>query len=174
MAAYSFKNVTCSIVGHGGTVDDAAGAGSLSTERLGHGAGVSDEGITIERTEDRNTMTTGSDTHVMHSLHSADSGTVTLRYLKTSPANGMLMRMFTLQSASAAFWGNNVITVTDKYRLDNVKATEVAFTGPPSITFAKVGTVYEWAFHAGHIEGQLFDGARAAEVGASGPSLPVL
>jgi hypothetical protein len=28
----------------------------------------------------------------------------------------------------------------------------VAFTGPPSLSFGKLGAVQEWLFHAGHID----------------------
>lgn len=152
MAAYSFKDVNASLAGPGGTIT------------LGMGSGAADEGISFERSEDRNTMQTGSDNHVMHSLHAADSGTVRVRLLKTSTTNGLLLQMFKSQRTSSALWGRNQVTVQDSVRGDKMSASEVSFTGEPTISYGKVGAVQEWTFHAGHIDGELDSGVPPAVV----------
>ena len=140
MASYSFKDVGASIAGPGGSIN------------LGMGSGAAEEGITFERTEDHNTMVTGADGEVMHSLHVSDSGSIRVRLLKTSPINGQLLNMYKAQRASAAQWGQNVISVRDFVRGDKMVASVVSFTGPPSLSFGKLGAVQEWLFHAGHID----------------------
>src|SRR3954462_2295825 len=122
------------------------------------GAGASDEGITFERGEDRNTQTPGADGTIMHSMHVADHGTVRLRLLKTSTTNGLLMDMYKQQRKSSSVWGQNVISLQDMVRGDKVKATEVAFAGEPALSYSKVGNVNDWTFHAGHIEDDLDKG----------------
>lgn len=147
MPGYSFKDVVASIAGQGGAIP------------LGNGAGVADEGITIERSEDRNTMQGGADKHVTHSLHVSDMGTVRVRLLKTSATNGLLLEMYKAQRTSGALWGNNVISVQDMVRGDKMTCSEVAFTGEPTLAWGKTAQVQEWTFHAGHIDGTLHTGA---------------
>lgn len=157
MPAYSFKSVTAAIEGPGG-----------GPVQLGVGSGAADEGISVERAEDRNTMTTGSDRHVMHSMHVANAGTVRVRLLKTSPVNGLLLTMLKAQMQTSALWGGNQITVEDKVRGDKVSCAEVAFAGEPVLAFGKVGQVQEWMFQAGHVEGTLDQGVQPTGIGASG------
>src|SRR5690348_11425020 len=94
---YSFLNVQASIVGPGGSFN------------LGDGAGVTEEGITIERQDDKDAMTIGADGIGMHSLRASKAGTVTVRLLKTSPQNAKLMAMYDLQTLSSTLHGQNVI-----------------------------------------------------------------
>jgi hypothetical protein len=133
---YSFLNVNATIVGPGGAFN------------IGQGAGVSEEGITIERSGDKDTMTIGSDGTGMHSLHADKSGTLTVRLLKTSPQNAKLMAMYDLQSTSSVLWGNNVITVTDTGSNDNTGCRGVAFKKIPPLNYAKEGQMVEWIFNA--------------------------
>lgn len=151
MAAYSFKDITASLAGPGGTIV------------IGIGSGAADEGITVERSEDRNTMQTGADTHVTHSLHAANAGTVRLRLLKTSTTNGLLLNMLKLQLAVSALHGRNVISIQDTVRGDKVTCTEVSFAGEPALAFGKVAQVQEWTFHAGHVEATLDTGVAPEE-----------
>jgi hypothetical protein len=156
MATFSFKDVGASIEGPGGNIN------------LGYGASVADEGITVEDVEDRNTMTTGADGDVMHSLHASDAGTVRVRLLKTSGTNALLMQMFNLQSLSGASWGDNTIVIRDHARGDIVICSDVAFTRRPTLGWAKAGPpMYEWTFTAGHVNPVLGQGRLAgAGVGA--------
>ncbi|MGG6461398.1 phage structural protein [Solilutibacter silvestris] len=140
---YSFLNVQAAITGPGGSFN------------IGQGAGVTDEGITIEPTGDKNTMTIGADGSGMHSLHADKSGNITVRLLKTSPTNAMLMGMYTLQTASAALHGQNVITVTNMASGDTFSCTGVAFKRRPTQTYAKDGQFTEWQFSAISIDGIL-------------------
>lgn len=131
---YSFLNVNAAIAGPGGVLN------------LGAGAAVAEEGITIERVEDKNVMTIGADGKGQHSLVASDACTVTIRLLKTSPLNAALMIMYNTQSASSALWGQNVITVTDSGRNDLSAVQAAAFKKAPSLTYAKEAGMNEWVF----------------------------
>ncbi len=136
MATYSFLNVNATMAGPGGIVNLAAGAAAA------------EEGITIEAVEDKNVMTIGADGRGQHSLIASDAATVTVRLLKTSPINALLMAMYDLQSASSALWGQNVITVVDSARNDFTALQAVAFKKKPTLTYAKEGGMNEWTFDA--------------------------
>jgi hypothetical protein len=151
MPTYSFKEVGAAIDGPGGNIS------------IGAGSGVAEEGITIERTEDSNTMAIGADGEVMHSLHAGDSGQVRARFLKTSPTNARLQAMWNYQRTTGANHGRNTITLRDFQRGDIVTCTEVAFTGNPSLTWSKAGQMVEWHFHAGHVDPVLGYGVPATE-----------
>ena len=139
MATYSFLNCVASLVGSGGNIN------------LGFGAAVSEEGITVEPTEDQNNMMIGADGSVMHNLHAGKSGKVRVRMLKTSPTNQLLAAMFELQRSSSALWGNNVITLRDSARGDVITCQQVAFSRAPTSNYGKDGAMQEWAFDAGII-----------------------
>lgn len=142
---YSFIDVNASITGPGGTF-------SL-------GSGAAEEGITIVQTDDKTSLTMGSDGSGMHSLHAAKNGVVTVTLLKTSPVNQMLMAMYNLQSATAALTGQNVIAVTDQERGDIVVASWCAFRKVPDLAYAKDGNTHSWAFNAAQINYVLGSGA---------------
>lgn len=146
MATYSFLDVAATITGPGGSFS------------LGYGSGNAEEGITVAMQEDKNTMTVGADGSVMHSLHAGNGGTVTLRFLKTSPTNQMLAVMYDAQRISSALWGNNTIVVSDPARGDQIACSQCAFTRWPNVNYAKDGGVQEWTFQAGRIDGILGDG----------------
>ncbi|PXV60886.1 Protein of unknown function [Dyella jiangningensis] len=134
MSAYSFLDIQATIAGPGGSFD------------LGSGAGVAEEGITIEMSGDKNTMTIGADGEGMHSLHADKSGKVTIRLLKTSPKNAQLMAMYDLQATSASLWGQNIISINSSAVGDNNGCREVAFTKKPNIAYAKDGGTVDWVF----------------------------
>jgi len=136
MATYSFLDVVASISGPGGSINLAAGAA------------VSEEGITIEPTQDKDVMTIGADGSGMHSLVANEASTVTIRLLKTSPVNKQLQEMYNQQTKSSANHGKNTITVRDAVRGDNITLTEVAFKKRPTVTYAKEGGLMEWTFDA--------------------------
>lgn len=135
MATYSFKDVQCTLTGPGGYA-------SLG----GDGGGVSDEGITIEPTEDVDTMTTGAAGDIMHSLHAARPANISIRLLKTSPNNAVLSTLFSFQTSSSAFHGRNVIAVSDFVSGDIVTCTQVAFSKHAGVTYSKDGNYNEWTF----------------------------
>lgn len=134
MSTYSFLNVTAAISGPGGTFN------------IGTGAGVAEEGITIEMIEDKTTMVIGADGAVMHSLHAGQGARANVRLLKTSPSNAVLSSLYALQTSSSALHGQNVITINDTARGDNVTMQNAAFARFPVVTYSKDGTMYEWPF----------------------------
>jgi hypothetical protein len=140
---YSFLDINCSITGPGGSFS------------LGQGAGAAEEGITIERTGDKDTMTIGADGTPMHSLHADKSGRITVRILKTSPSNALLQAMYDVQSLTSANWGYNVILVSDLSRGDTTAARACAFVKFPNIVYAKEGGINEWVFNSGYIDAVL-------------------
>ena len=136
MSVYSFQDIVAAIVGIGGNINMAAGAQ------------VAEEGISIEATGDKNSMTIGADGSGMHSLSADESSSVTVRLLKTSPVNAQLMLMYNLQTRSAVTHGKNVITLRDAARGDFIVLTNVAFKKRPAMTYAKEGGLVEWTFDA--------------------------
>jgi len=140
MGTYSFMDVTASMTGPTGIID------------LGYGSANSEEGITIAMTEAKNTMTTGADGEVMHSLHAGKSGTVTVTLLKTSPVNKKLSLAYNAQSQSSALWGNNVIVVRNNVSGDITTVRSAAFQKQPDHANAKVGNTVSWVFDGGKID----------------------
>lgn len=134
MGVYSFLNVVATLAGPGGVVN------------LGAGAANAEEGITIEPIEDKNTMVIGADGKGQHSLIASDAVKITVKLLKTSPVNALLMLMYNVQSASSALWGQNVITVVDSGRNDLTTAQACAFAKKPTLTYAKEAGFNEWVF----------------------------
>lgn len=132
MAAYSFLNVSATLIGPGGVVN------------LGAGAAVTDEGITIAATTDKNTMQIGADGQGQHSLIADSSGQVTVRLLKTSPVNNALQVMYDLQSASSALWGINEMIVTDSAQQDLHICQLGAFKKKAEISYKKEAEMIEW------------------------------
>jgi hypothetical protein len=139
-STYSFLDVAATIVGPGGNV------------QLGQGAGVSEEGISIEMAEDKTSTLIGADGEGMHSLHAGKSGTVTVRILKTSNTNFLLRQMYDLQAVSSSNWGTNVIVVTNRASGDTITCRQCAFRRAPTIVYGKEGQVMEWTFNAVKID----------------------
>lgn len=137
---YSFKDVTSNLDGPTGTAD------------LGYGAAVSEEGITIDMTGDKNTMHIGADGTPMHSLHADKSGTITIRTLKTSPTNAILQTMYDAQQLSSTLWGQNTIVVRENQSGDITTAQFCAFKKKPNLKYAKDADVLDWVFDAGMID----------------------
>jgi hypothetical protein len=131
---YSFLNISCLIAGPGLVANLAAGAASA------------EEGITIEATEDKNVMTIGADGKGQHSLVASNAATATVRLLKTSPVNALLMAAYDFQTISSALHGQNVMTLTDSGRGDLTVLQSCAFKKKPTLTYAKEGGMMEWTF----------------------------
>lgn len=111
--------------------------------------------------DEKNTMTTGADGQVMHSLHAGKAGTITVRLLKTSPVNQRLSLLYAFQTSSSARHGQNVLVVSDTARGDLVTGREAAFAKLPDLTYSKEGGVMEWTFHCGRIDELLGSGTPA-------------
>jgi hypothetical protein len=150
MTAYSFADVAMTLVGPGGVI--ALGNGTPNPAvSLGFGAGVAEEGITIEYEQDRGKLDIGADGQPMHTLRTNASGTVTVRLQKTSPLNAVLMDMFNFQTLSSLNWGQNVIVVSDPALGDVVTCNSCAFKRPPNLTYAQDANTNEWGFLVGQI-----------------------
>lgn len=132
---YSFQNVTAALIGPGGVIS------------LANGAGPANEGITFD-TNDINEMTVGADGYGMHSLSADKSGRVVARFLKTSPTNSLLMGLYNFQRANAAAHGQNTITLVDIARGDSVTCEQVAFKKAPSLNYGTNAGIVEWEFDA--------------------------
>ncbi len=141
-ATYSFLDVQATIVGPGGTFS------------LGSG-GNAEEGIEIEFEGDKNTMTPGADGAVMHSLHAAKNGKVSIHLLKTSPLNALLSNMYNLQTVSSALHGQNLITVSNTVTGDQITCQQAAFSKHPTSVYAKEGGTNTWMFDVGAIDASL-------------------
>lgn len=138
--AYSFADVTASYVGPGGTIV------------LGDGAGPAEEGISIAQTDDKGTLLMGADGSGVHSLHKAQNGTVTVRLLKTSPTNNLLMTAYNTETSTAALYGQGVIVLRNAATGDVVTCLGCGWKKPPDLSYAKEAGVHEWTFNAGRIE----------------------
>lgn len=136
MKTYSFMDTQAAIVGPGGSFS------------LGAGAGIAEEGITIEPAEGVGAMTIGADGQGMHTLFADKSGRITVRVLKTSPVNALLQAMLAFQRQSAANHGQNTITIMNRSTGDAHTCQQVAFSRQPVVTYAKTANMNEWTFDA--------------------------
>lgn len=136
MAAYSFLDISATLAGPGGAVN------------LANGAATAKEGITLEPVEDKSTLLLGADGSGMHSLMATSAQNVTVRLLKTSPANAQLQALFNYQTASSARHGRNTIVIRDSARGDLITLTQVAFNTQTPLTYAAEGGLNEWHFAA--------------------------
>jgi|ERR1700753_758873 len=134
MATYSFLNIVATLSAPGAVVN------------LGYGAGNADEAITVAMAEDKTTTTTGADGSIMHSLHAGQTGTMSVRLLKTSPVNQQLSDLMNAQRLVPSIFGQNVITIRDAMRGDVITGTQMAFVKFPDVAYAKEGNVQDWAF----------------------------
>lgn len=149
MSTYAFTNVHATIDGPNGQFS------------LGSDSGSAEEGITVDMVDDKNTMTIGAGGSGMHSLHASKAGTITFRYLKTSPVNKKLTDMYNSDSASSTVWGQNLIRINDVARGDSVTAQLCAFKKRAPITYAKDGGTMEWVFDCIRIDEKLGSGTPA-------------
>jgi hypothetical protein len=140
MSVYSFGDVS------------AAFNGLTGSFPLAMGAGAAEEGITIEPTNDANVLTVGAGGEPMHSQSMDTSATVTVRLLKTSPVNALLMAAYNAQRVSSGLYGKNSIVVRSVFQGDIVTCRKVAFARVPTLNYAKEGGNNEWVFHAGEMQ----------------------
>jgi hypothetical protein len=143
---YSFQDVNATITGPGGNFG------------LANGAGVSAEGITFAHTDPKDTIVTGADGSIMHSLHAGMTGSITVRLLKASPVNGMLSSLYNYQRiGGSALWGKNVISINNSVQGDNIGGVYMAFAKHPDVVYATEGNMNEWEF-TGYIVPELGQG----------------
>lgn len=150
---YSFLDSQCAIVGPGGAFTIG-----------GPGAGNSEEGMTVEMTEEKSTMVVGADGTPMHSLHATQGGRITIRLLKTSPVNAQLSALYAVQTVSSALHGQNTITLKNSPLGDSITGVYCAFRKFPNNTYAKEGGMLEWEFDVGILVSSLGGGGNAANI----------
>lgn len=134
MATYSFLSVQATLSGVGGVVS------------LGSTSGAAKEGLSIDYVEDKASTLVGADGSIMQSLRASNVARVSVRLLKTSPANAPLSIMYNLQRLTPQAWGNNVMVISDINRGDIFSGSSVAFVKFPAIAFGEEAGVNEWAF----------------------------
>lgn len=127
--------------------------------QIGAGAGVDEGGITVEAAEDKNARKIGADGTPINALRAGTPGTITVRLLKTSPTNAVLMKAYNFQRSSSVNWGQNVITVRDVARGDAHRGVACAFKKPPTIVYDKEGPMNEWVFDVGRLSMTLGSGS---------------
>ena len=142
-STYSFLDVTCTIGGPG------------FSSSLGEGSGNAEEGITIQMVGDKNTMLTGADHTVMHSLHATNAGTVSVKLFQVSPKNALLQAAYNATRMSSSLWGKNTISIEQKNSKDTIVCNTCAFQKQPDISYANNGAILTWSFHCGQIIGML-------------------
>src|ERR1700753_799351 len=118
---YIFLNVVCSITGPNGNAT------------IGAGSGAAEEGITVEPTGDQGTLTLGADGSGMYSLHGDRSGRFLIRLLKISPTNAILGAMFEADRSNSAFFGQNVVLLSDIARGDTISGRGCALIRAPTL-----------------------------------------
>lgn len=144
-ATYSFADTLCAITGPGGNFSLSEG-------------GIADEGITVEMLDDKGSMITGADGDFMHSLHAANGGTVTVRIFKTSELNRLLGTLYNYQTASSAYYGQNVISLRNPATGMSVQCVGCGFKKLPPNVNAKDAGMNEWVFNSGRITQVMGDG----------------
>jgi Protein of unknown function (DUF3277) len=137
MGTYSFKDVTATLSGPGGSIN------------VGTDSGAAEEGITIEPVSDTNVMAIGADGSSSHSLSADTSRSIAIRLQKVSPVNAQLQEMMNFQSTSSAYHGKNTLTVRDVARGDLLVYEDVAFKRGPAKVFGKEAGNNEWQLDAG-------------------------
>ena len=145
--AYSFLDVQVSISGPNGSFS------------MGPGSAPAKEGLDIAKIENKNTMLIAADGQGMHSLHAGEAGTLTFRFIKTSPTNQKLSNLYNADRQSSATWGQNTITVQDIARGDSVTAQWCAFQRHTPVKYAEDGDVLEWIFDSQIVTENLGSGA---------------
>jgi hypothetical protein len=132
---YSFLDVMATLTGPGGVAI------------LGNGSGAAEEGITIEPIEEKDTMHIGADGSGAHSLHASKAARVTVRLMKTSLTNIILINMYNYQTASSLFHGKNIMVISNITTGEIYTCTGVAFARMPPNAYTKEAGVIDWEFN---------------------------
>lgn len=145
---YSFLDVQSTINGPGGNFS------------VGAGAGIAEEGISIEFNEDKDRMVIGADGIAMHSLNASQAGKALIRLQKTSPVNSQLEQLYNFQTTSSLFHGQNTLVVTNPVTGDVYTLTGTAFAKFPRNDYAKEAGLLEWDFNVSNIDVKLGQGVQ--------------
>lgn len=137
MSTYSLIDVQATFTGPGISIP------------IGAGAGLAEEGISIEAIDNVGHMVIGGDGTPMQVLQVTKGYRVTLHLLKTSLTNAPLMAAQQIQRSSGALWGRNSISLTDILSGDEFTGQAVAFEKTPRIDYDKPGKMVDWTFLVG-------------------------
>ena len=137
---YSFADVSATYVGPGGTFS------------IGNGAGPSEEGISLAQSDDKGTLLMGADGSGSHSLHREQNGVGTVRLLKTSPVNAMLMAAYNTETQSASVYGQGTIVLRNPVSGDVITCLGCGWKKAPDLSFAKDAGLNEWSWNIARIE----------------------
>lgn len=139
-SVYSFLDVDLTLTGPYGIVE------------LGAGNGNAQEGITIERSNDKANMTIGADGSGMHNLQGDNSGKITVRLLKTSAKNKQLSIAYNVETVSSSLYGQGVAVFRNTHTGETHTASGVGVVRFPTSANANDGGVNEWVFNAIEID----------------------
>lgn len=134
MGVYTFEDVSAVFIG------------PVGFNFILSAGGIADEGITTAMVGEKNTMQTGANGDIQHSLHASNAGRMTVRLLKTGVANAVLSQIYNFQKTSGAYWGQNKIVIRNPITGDIITGTSLAFVKQPDVVYAKEGGIVEWAF----------------------------
>jgi hypothetical protein len=147
MGTYSFLNFQLSIVGPGlNAVLGQGTPGAIGGAQIGSNSGAAKEGVSVAFDEDKIGVVTGADGSIMTSLHATQTGTITVRLLKTSPINAVLSQAYNFQRQSSGSTGQNVIRGVDKVRGDTVSGVQMGFVRFPDNEWGEEGNTLVWTF----------------------------
>jgi hypothetical protein len=130
---YSFLDVQASISGPGGNFNIKNG-------------GVSDESIRIAMVADKNTMVIGANGDGMHSLKASTASRITISLLKTGTGNAQMNQLYSYQQASSAFWGQNILTITNPVSGDSIVASAGSFKKQADVAYSADAGMMVWEF----------------------------
>jgi hypothetical protein len=139
---WAFQDVVATLNGPGGVIT------------LGQGAGVATEGMTVSYTEEKDTVVTGADGSIQHSLRAGQTGRISVRLQRTSPTNRLLSQLYNFQRQFSPNWGQNTIAVSNVATGDQQVGAFMAFVKHPDIQYATEGGMVEWEF-VGIVESDL-------------------
>lgn len=130
---YTFLDVQVAIKGPGGNFDIAS-------------SGVSDEAVRIAMKADKNTMVTGANGDGMHSLRASNAAGLSISLLKSATGNAQLNQLYRYQKTSAAYWGQNIVTISNPVTGDAMIFTGGAFAKQTDIGYSSEGGMNVWPF----------------------------
>ena len=149
--AYSFLDVNVAITGPGIQAN-------LSDP------GFSGEGIKVSMIEEKDTLVVGAGGDGMHSMRASKAARATISLLKTGPGNALLSQAYNYQATSAAYWGQNIVTITNPVSGDVVTLQGGAFVKQPEIVNATEANVMEWEFNFTQCDMLLGNGYQATGI----------
>jgi hypothetical protein len=130
---YSFLDVQATLTGPGGSFDLASN-------------GLAEEGLKYSMIGPKDIMTMGANGNGMHTLVGSNGARVEMSFLKTAPANAVLNHLYTYQSSSSAYWGQNQLTINNPITGDSVTLLGGSFEKQADNAYAMQANLLIWPF----------------------------